>query len=103
MTKTTQTKPDAVICINNEGYAVSLERLKVYFAYPNAADEKLGLLRVMDESGDSYLYPKSLFLALPQARAAASKMKAAMAVTIKGRIPKRKKKEETPRRAKTAA
>jgi len=49
------------ICIQNEGYAVSLEKRKIYVAHRDAAAEKNGLLRIIDETGDDYLYPKSLF------------------------------------------
>src|SRR5689334_7902348 len=64
----TQTK-QVVICIDNKGYAVSLEKRKIYIALRDAAAEKHGLLRVVDESGEDYLYPKKSFrsIALPQA------------------------------------
>ena len=57
-----------VICLDNEGYEVSLERRKIYVAIPDARAEKLGQVRVIDESGDDYLYPKDSFVevALPQ-------------------------------------
>jgi hypothetical protein len=56
-----------VVCIQNEGYAASLEKRKIYVALNDPAAEKHRLLRVIDESGDDYLYPKSFFrsLALP--------------------------------------
>jgi hypothetical protein len=58
-----------VVCVSNEGYPASLERRKIYVALRDAAAEKHGLLRIVDESGDDYLYPKALFrsIALPQA------------------------------------
>jgi len=58
-----------VVCIANEGYAVSLEKRKIYVALRDDAADKLGLLRIVDESGEDYLYPKAFFraLALPQA------------------------------------
>jgi hypothetical protein len=58
-----------VVCIGNEGYAASLERRKLYVALRDPVAEKHGLLRVIDESGDDYLYPKKFFrpVALPQA------------------------------------
>jgi hypothetical protein len=58
-----------VVCINNEGYSASLEKRKIYLALRDPAAEKHALLRVIDESGDSYLYPKTFFrsLVLPQA------------------------------------
>jgi hypothetical protein len=64
-------KPQAkqlVICVNNGGYEVSLERRKIYVTLRNTEAEKHGLLRVLDESGEDYLYPKGLFRAidLPQ-------------------------------------
>jgi hypothetical protein len=57
-----------VICIDNSDYEVSLERRKIYVALPDAGAEKVGLLRVIDESGEDYLYPKRRFVAaqLPQ-------------------------------------
>jgi hypothetical protein len=57
-----------VVCVNNEGYAASLEKRKLYVTLRDAAAEKHGLVRVIDESGDDYAYPKALFrpIALPQ-------------------------------------
>ena len=51
-----------LICVDNKGYAVSLEKRKVYLALPDATALKHGQVRVFDESGEDYLYPKSLFL-----------------------------------------
>jgi hypothetical protein len=50
-----------VVCVENEGYPASLERRKIYLSLPDLAAEKDGLLRVIDESGEDYLYPKKLF------------------------------------------
>jgi hypothetical protein len=57
-----------VVCINNEGYSVSLERRKLYVTLPDAEATKHGQLRVIDESGEDYLYPQEFFVAveLPQ-------------------------------------
>jgi hypothetical protein len=67
MTKT-QAK-QLVVCIANEGYAASLEKRKIYVALRDGGAEKHGMLRIVDESGEDYLYPRSLFrsIALPQA------------------------------------
>ncbi len=56
------------ICLDNSGYEASLERRKIYIAVPDAKAEKLGQLRIIDESGDDYLYPAKRFVAadLPQ-------------------------------------
>ena len=51
-----------LICLDNEGYEVSLERRKIYEATADAAAAKRGLVRVKDESGESYLYPEAMFV-----------------------------------------
>jgi hypothetical protein len=58
-----------VVCIDNEGYLASLERRKIYVALRDTQADEHGLMRIIDESGDDYLYPKQLFrlIALPQA------------------------------------
>jgi len=66
MAKSSTKQP--VICVSNDGYPASLEKRKVYVSLRDGAAEKLGLLRIIDESGDDYLYPKTFFrsIALPQ-------------------------------------
>src|SRR5262245_45409754 len=53
-----------VICVRNHGYPASLERRKIYVALRDAMAEKHGQLRVVDESGEDYLYPKAFFRAI---------------------------------------
>jgi hypothetical protein len=50
-----------VVCLKNKGYEVSLEPRKIYqvLADPDAARHRQ--LRVIDESGDDYLYPAAYF------------------------------------------
>ena len=57
-----------VVCVDNEGYPASLEKRKLYVMLRDPAAEKHGFVRIIDESGDDYLYPKALFrpVALPQ-------------------------------------
>lgn len=57
-----------VICLDNSGYEASLERRKIYVCVPDARAEKLGQVRIVDESGEDYLYPKESFVevVLPQ-------------------------------------
>jgi hypothetical protein len=50
-----------VVCLENSGYEVSLERRKIYVALADAAAAKRRLLRVIDESGEDYLYPEDFF------------------------------------------
>ena len=57
-----------VICVDNSGYEVSLERRKIYVSMSDAKADRLDLIRVIDESGEDYLYPKAAFVEaeLPQ-------------------------------------
>ena len=50
-----------VICINNKHYEASLETRKIYQAYENEFS-KNGLLKVVDETGEDYLYPVEYFV-----------------------------------------
>lgn len=50
-----------VICLKNKGYEVSLEPRKIYQVLPDADAAKHRQLRVIDESGEDYLYPRSFF------------------------------------------
>ena len=50
-----------VVCVNNGGYSASLEKRKIYVALRDAEAEGHGLVRIMDESGEDYLYPKKFF------------------------------------------
>jgi hypothetical protein len=58
-----------VLCIGNKGYPASLEVRKVYQLLADARAARVGQLRVIDESGEDYLYPEELFvpIKLPQA------------------------------------
>jgi hypothetical protein len=51
------------ICLDNSDYEVSLERLKIYVALPDVKAERAGYLRIVDESGQDYLYPSLRFVA----------------------------------------
>jgi hypothetical protein len=64
-----QQSKQLVVCVSNEGYPASLEKRKIYLALRDTTADKRGLIRVVDESGDDYLYPKTFFrsIALPQA------------------------------------
>ena len=53
-----------VVCVKNDGYAVSLERRKLYVVLADAQAAKHGQLRIVDESGEDYLYPKEFFVAV---------------------------------------
>lgn len=50
-----------VICTANAGYEVSLELRKLYEMLPDREAERQAQIRVVDESGEDYLYPASFF------------------------------------------
>lgn len=62
-------KTQFVVCVKNEGYAASLELRKIYQVVVDSRAEEHELIRVIDESGEDYLYPVEYFAAieLPQA------------------------------------
>jgi hypothetical protein len=51
------------IGLDNGGYEISLERLKIYVALRDAKAERIGYLRIIDQSGEPYLYPSQRFVA----------------------------------------
>ncbi len=51
-----------VVCIRNDGYPVSLETRKIYQVLPDLEAAKHFQRRVVDESGDDYLYPEDYFV-----------------------------------------
>jgi hypothetical protein len=51
-----------VICIENSEYPASLELRKIYEVVPDNAAGALEQIRIIDESGDDYLYPTNLFV-----------------------------------------
>jgi len=65
--KTRDSSKRYVVCVNNAGYPASLELRKIYRSLTGATASRL--VRVIDESGDDYLYPASFFvpIELPKA------------------------------------
>ena len=59
-----------VICIQNKGYEVSLEKGKVYQVKEDTEAEKRKYIRLIDESGEDYLYPEEYFVSIQLPRAA---------------------------------
>jgi hypothetical protein len=54
-------KNHLAVCINNDDYEVSLELRKIYELIVDNDAELIGMIRVIDESGEDYLYPKDFF------------------------------------------
>jgi hypothetical protein len=55
------------VCLKNAGFEASLEVRKLYPVLRDTGAETVGLIRVIDESGEDYVYPAELFqkLTLP--------------------------------------
>ena len=51
-----------VICVDNSDYPASLEKRKIYETIADSDAKKHGQIRVIDESGDAYLYPTECFV-----------------------------------------
>lgn len=59
-----------MLCVKNEGYPASLEVRKIYRVMVDPDATRRGLVRVVDESGEDYLYPKSYFIRITLPKAA---------------------------------
>ena len=57
------------VCVKNRGNEASLERNKIYVTLPDSDAESEGLVRVIDEDGEDYLYPADWFVAVELPRA----------------------------------
>ena len=62
MTKRSDAKRVFTVCVRNAGYEASLELHKIYQVVPDAEAEKDDDIRVIDESGEGYLYPGDWFV-----------------------------------------
>jgi len=56
--------PMFVICVRNEGFEASLAVRKLYRFLADEEAEAQSLIRVVDETGEDYLYPAELFAAV---------------------------------------
>ncbi len=61
--ETTEKQVGFAICLSSEGYE-DLEVWKVYRVLPDSAASEVGCLRVVDESGEDYLYPAERFVSV---------------------------------------
>ncbi len=53
-----------VVCVRSDGYEASLEQNKIYVALPDEDAERHGQVRVVDESGEDYLFSADRFVAM---------------------------------------
>jgi hypothetical protein len=65
------------LCVENKD-CEDLEKRKIYQVLPDEEAEKEGYLRVIDESGEDYLYPQSYFILVPLPRKAQEALRAAI-------------------------
>jgi hypothetical protein len=59
---TPEKTPEFAVCINNTDYPASLELHKIYRVVPDEDAVQDGDIRVIDESGEDYLYPAEWFV-----------------------------------------
>jgi hypothetical protein len=80
------------LCLSNGGHPASLEVRKIYQGVADPPAERRGLLRVIDESGEDYLYPSDLFVPIkltsPVMRALAKAQPPNKAMHPTGRRPR---------------
>jgi hypothetical protein len=62
MQESKQNLPEFVVCINNSDYPASLDLHKIYRAVVDKEAVEEGDIRIIDESGEDYLYPSSYFV-----------------------------------------
>ena len=62
MKKSTELLGEFAVCINNADYPASLELHKIYRVIPDENVATEGDIRVVDESGEDYIYPSSYFV-----------------------------------------
>ena len=60
--ETLYTKPKFVLCINDGGYVDDLKARRVYRVLPDESAATSNYLRIVDETGEDYLYPASYFV-----------------------------------------
>jgi hypothetical protein len=75
-----RTEPKFAICVKNKDYAASLELRKLYQVVSDEVAAKLHQIRVIDESGEDYLYPEEYFVAVQLPQSAERAIRRAAAV-----------------------
>lgn len=72
-----------VACVRNEGYEASLGLRKIYQTISDISAERHELVKVIDESGEDYLYPRNFFLPIKLPKAMEKALFAAEAPALK--------------------
>ena len=68
MSKSKSAVAQLLVCVENKGYDVSLEKRKIYLSLRDTMAARHDQVRVIDESGEDYLFPEEFFrpIDLPQ-------------------------------------
>ena len=61
MSRMNRSQESAALCLDNTGYPASLERGKTYRVLPDLDADQHGQVRIVDESGEDYLFPRHCF------------------------------------------
>lgn len=69
------------ICVNNDDYPVSLELHKLYRILPDDDAAIDGDLRIVDESGEDYLYPAANFVVVELPKSAEQAVESSFTLT----------------------
>lgn len=77
MSRAKPRRPKHLVCVSNDGLPASFEPRKIYRTLPDPKAEAHGLLRVIDESGEDYLFAAGRFEAIEVGPALARKMRLA--------------------------
>ena len=64
MTNSSSDSNSYVVCIDNTGYMAALEKHKIYRAIHDDTAAVDGDVRIVDESGEDYLYPAERFVTI---------------------------------------
>ena len=56
-----QSERRVAVCISSEGYSASLVPRRLYEVLPDEKASRKGLVRVIDDTGEDYLFPTSMF------------------------------------------
>jgi hypothetical protein len=67
------------LCLSNEGYEIDLEAFKAYRVLEDENSAKHGCIRIIDESGEDYVYPAGRFEILSLAKPAEERLSQAVA------------------------
>ena len=63
MKKRSSTPPRLVVCVRNDDYELDLVVNTAYEVLPDPSAERSGWIRIVDETGEDYLYPETFFRA----------------------------------------